>query len=100
MESNSSTNKKFSLDKLKQLDEDVVDLLKLIQAVKYDRMRLQEEYNSYRLKFYDYRVKIDREYIKLKKKYSEKISALNDEYNSLKSNTIIELNNLRSKLQS
>ena len=93
--SKSPSVEKFSIDKLKQFSNDIIELFKLIQAVRYDRTRLQEEYNSYRLKLNNDRMDLECEVIKLKKQYNAKICALQEEYNSVKSNNNIELAKIR-----
>ncbi|MED7788201.1 hypothetical protein [Francisella sp. 19X1-34] len=85
----------FSAEKLNQFSEELVEIFKLIQAVRYDRVNLQEEYNHYRLKLNNDRMNLESEVIKIKKHYDSKISALQEEYNSVKSNNIIELTKVR-----
>jgi wyosine [tRNA(Phe)-imidazoG37] synthetase (radical SAM superfamily) len=85
----------FSIEKLNQFPEDMIEIFKLIQAVRYDRINLQEEYNGYRLKLNNDRMELESEVIKLKKQYNTKISALQEEYNSVKSNNTIELAKIR-----
>ena len=85
----------FSIDKLKQFPSNMIELFKLVQAVRYDRTRLQEEYNNYRLKLNNERMDLEFEVIKLKKQYNAKICALQEEYNSVKSNNNIELAKIR-----
>lgn len=85
----------FSVDKLKQFPDEMVELFKLIQAVRYDRNALQEQYNESRLKLNNDRMDLDAQAIKLKKQYYAKISALQEEYNSIKSNNIAELAKVR-----
>ncbi|WP_150468133.1 hypothetical protein [Francisella sp. SYW-9] len=85
----------FSAEKLNQFSEELVELFKLIQAVRYDRVNLQEEYNQYRLKLNNDRMNLESEVIKIKKHYDSKISALQEEYNSVKSNNINELTKVR-----
>ncbi|AIT09923.1 hypothetical protein LO80_08050 [Candidatus Francisella endociliophora] len=85
----------FSVDKLEQFSDEMIELFKLIQAVRYDRIRLQEEYNESRLKLSNDRMNLESEVIKLKKQYNAKISSLQEEYNSVKSNNSIELAKVR-----
>ncbi|MEY8702225.1 hypothetical protein AB4F11_04235 [Francisella philomiragia] len=85
----------FSLDKLKQFPAELVEIFNLIQAVRYDRIALQEEYNKCRLKLNNDRMDLEFEIIKIKKQYNAKISALQEEYNSVKSNYNIELTKIR-----
>ena len=85
----------FSIGKLKRFPSDMIELFKLVQAVRYDRTRLQEEYNNYRLKLNNDRMDLEFEVIKLKKQYNAKICALQEEYNSVKSNNNIELAKIR-----
>ncbi|APC91002.1 MULTISPECIES: hypothetical protein [Francisella] len=93
--SKSPSVEEFSIAKLKQFPRDMIELFKLIQAVRYDRIRLQEEYNNYRLKLNNDRMDLEFEVIKLKKQYNAKICALQEEYNSVKSNNNIELAKIR-----
>ncbi|QIW10761.1 hypothetical protein [Francisella sp. LA112445] len=90
-----SSEESFSAEKLNEFSEELVELFKLIQAVRYDRVNLQEEYNQYRLKLNNDRMNLESEIIKIKKHYDSKISALQEEYNSVKSNNIIELTKVR-----
>lgn len=85
----------FSKDKLEQFSGELVELFKLIQAVRYDRISLQEEYNEYRNKLSNDRMELETEVIKIKKQYNARISALQEEYNSVKSNNSIELAKVR-----
>ncbi|MED7820085.1 MULTISPECIES: hypothetical protein [unclassified Francisella] len=85
----------FSVEKLNEFSEELVELFKLIQAVRYDRVNLQEEYNQYRLKLNNDRMNLESEVIKIKKHYHSKISSLQEEYNSVKSNNVIELTKVR-----
>ncbi|ABI82296.1 hypothetical protein FM755_03845 [Francisella tularensis] len=93
--SKSPSVEEFSVDKLKQFPNDMIELFKLIQAVRYDRTCLQEEYNNYRLKLNNDRMDLESEVIKIKKQYNAKICALQEEYNSVKSNNNIELAKIR-----
>lgn len=92
---NNSNIEEFSLDKLKQFPAELVEIFNLIQAVRYDRIALQEEYNKCRLKLNNDRMDLEFEIIKIKKHYNAKISALQEEYNSVKSNYNIELTKIR-----
>lgn len=92
---NNATVEDFSIDKLKQYSEEIIELFKLIQAVRIDRIALQEEYNESRLKLNNDRMNLESEVVKMKKQYSAKISALQEEYNSVKSGSIIELAKIR-----
>jgi hypothetical protein len=85
----------FDVEKLKSQSGDVVELFKLIQAVRYDRTNYQEEYNEARFKLNNDRMELESELIRLKKQYNAKISSLQEEYNSVKSNSIVELAKLR-----
>ncbi|TDT71339.1 hypothetical protein EDC55_11226 [Allofrancisella inopinata] len=85
----------FSINKLNEYPKDIVELFKLIQAVRYDRIQLQEQYNDYREKLNNDRMELGTELIKIKKAYNAKIVTLQEEYNSVKSNTMIELAKLR-----
>ncbi|API87410.1 hypothetical protein [Francisella uliginis] len=85
----------FSVEKLNQFSDELVELFKLIQAVRHDRVNLQEEYNQCRLKLNNDRMNLESEIIKIKKHYNSKISALQEEYNSVKSNKAIELTKVR-----
>lgn len=85
----------FSVEKLNQFSDELIELFKLIQAVRHDRVNLQEEYNQCRLKLSNDRMNLESEIIKIKKHYNSKISALQEEYNSVKSNKAIELTKVR-----
>ena len=85
----------FDVKKLKVQSGDVIELFKLIQAVRYDRTNLQEEYNYARHKLNNDRMELESELIRLKKQYNSRISSLQEEYNSVKSNGILELAKLR-----
>ncbi|ASG67473.1 hypothetical protein fh0823_00770 [Francisella halioticida] len=85
----------FSVEKINQFSDELIELFKLIQAVKHDRVNLQEEYNQYRLKLNNDRMNLESEVIKIKKHYNSKISSLQEEYNSVKSNSVIELTKVR-----
>ncbi len=85
----------FDKNKLEAQSGDVVELFKLIQAVRYDRTNLQEEYHDARLKLNNDRMELESELIRLKKQYNARIASLQEEYNSVKSNTKVELAKLR-----
>ena len=85
----------FNKQKLEAESCDVVELFKLIQAVRYDRTNLQEEYHDARVKLNNDRMELESELIKLKKQYNARIASLQEEYNSVKSNTKVELAKLR-----
>ncbi|WP_432773026.1 hypothetical protein [Francisella salimarina] len=85
----------FSVQKLQQFPDEIVEIFNLIQAVRCDRISLQEEYNKYRLKLSNDRMNLESEVIRIKKQYNAKISALQEEYNSVKSNYNIELAKIR-----
>ncbi|AFJ43201.1 hypothetical protein [Francisella orientalis] len=91
----SLNTEEFSLDKPKQFPAELVEIFNLIQAVRYDRIALQEEYNKCRLKLNNDRMDLEFEIIKIKKHYNARISALQEEYNSVKSNYSIELTKIR-----
>lgn len=86
----------FDMNKLNQMSDDVVEMFKLVQAIRYDRIQKQDEYNNYRMKLNEDRMSLETQLIKIKKTYNAKISALQEEYNSVKSNSTIELAKLRS----
>ena len=88
----------FNQDKLNQQSQDIQDILRLIQAVRIDRMSQQENYNSYRKKLIDDRMILDGELIAIKKRYHKQIIELNNEFNLLKSNYNIQLKKLRKEL--
>ncbi|WP_407636830.1 hypothetical protein [Allofrancisella guangzhouensis] len=92
---NHQAQESFSIDRLNEYPNDIVELFKLIQAVRYDRIQLQEQYNDYRKKLNNDRINLGSELIKIKKAYNAKIVTLQEEYNSVKSNTMIELAKLR-----
>ncbi|MDE4996598.1 hypothetical protein NAH08_10185, partial [Francisella tularensis subsp. holarctica] len=62
--SKSPSVEEFSVDKLNQFPNDMIELFKLIQAVRYDRTCLQVEYNNYRLKLNNDRMDLESEVIK------------------------------------
>ena len=90
-----ATIEKFDIDKLNQSSDDLIELFKLIQAVRCDRVQLQEQYHQHRSELNDYRMNLEFELIKIKKLYRARINYLQEEYNSVKSNTKIELAKLR-----
>ena len=85
----------FDMGKLKSESGDVIELFELIQAVRYDRANLQEEYHESRVKLNNDRMELESELIRLKKQYNARIASLQEEYNSVKSNTKVELAKLR-----
>ncbi|AXA33532.1 hypothetical protein [Francisella adeliensis] len=85
----------FDNKKLQTQSGDVIELFKMIQAVRYDRTSFQELYNESRQKLNNDRMNLESEVIKLKKHYNARITALQEEYNSVKSNNKLELARLR-----
>ena len=85
----------FDKQKLDAQSGDVVELFKLIQAVRYDRTSLQEEYHDARTQLNNDRMELESKLIRLKKQYNARISSLQDEYNSVKSTSKVELDKLR-----
>ena len=88
----------FNQDKLNEQSQNVQDILRLIQAIRIDRISQQENYNSYRKKLIDDRMALDGELIAIKKNYHKRIIELNNEFNLLKSNYNIQLKKLRKEL--
>ena len=86
----------FSKAKLDANSEQVIELFKLIQAVRYERIRVQEEYNEYRRELINKRMDLESEIIKVKKSYNNRITSLQEEFYSVKSNTNKELAKLRA----
>jgi hypothetical protein len=86
---------KFSIEKLQNQSSEIIEMFKLIQAVRRDRVSLQEEYNASRLKFSDERMSLDLTLVKIKKEYNARITALQEEYNSVKYTNASELNKIR-----
>ena len=87
--------KSFSIDKLNEQPVELVELFKLIQVVRHDRIKLQEKYNKYRNNLNSDIMSLESELVKMKKQYNIEISALHEEYNSVKSNSEVELAKLR-----
>ncbi len=86
---------KFSIEKLQNQSSEIIEMFKLIQAVRHDRVSLQEEYNDSRIKFSNQRMVLESTLIKIKKEYNARITALQEEYNSVKYTTASELNKIR-----
>ncbi|MFC4893129.1 hypothetical protein ACFPDQ_08715 [Pseudofrancisella aestuarii] len=88
----------FSIDQLNKETNEIKDLFKLIQLVRLDRIKNQEEYTKHRRKLINDRMSLERQVIETKKSYSKQIMSLHEEYNSVKSNVEKELTELRKKL--
>ena len=86
---------KFSIDKLQNQSSEIIEMFKLIQAVRLDRVSLQEEYNASRLKFSDQRMSLELSLVKIKKEYNARITSLQEEYNSVKYTNVSELDKIR-----
>ncbi len=85
----------FDKQKLEAQSGDVIGLFKLIQAVRHDRTNFQEEYHDARGKLNNDRMELESELIRLKKQYNVRIVSLQEEYNSVKSNTKVDLAKFR-----
>ena len=92
---NYNVQETFSIEKLEKQSPEVIEMFKLLQAVRLDRTRLQDVYNSFRLKFSNDRMCLESTLIKIKKDYNARISSLHEQYNSVKSNSTIELDKIR-----
>jgi hypothetical protein len=86
----------FSQNKLDANSEEVIGLFKLIQAVRYERIRVQDEHNECRRELINKRMDLESEIIKIKKSYNNRITSLQEEFNSVKLDTKKELAKLRA----
>ena len=86
----------FSQEKLNTFSDEIVELFKLVQAARYARIKVQEEYNGYRRELINKRMDLESEIIRIKKTYNSRITTLQEEYNSVKSSTNKELADIRA----